>query len=158
MGKNKKPLTKRTQKIAIGLMVLFFLLSAGTAINEVRDYYAFRDSEIIQGEVTDLDDSRAGRKRRYSMDVTVMVHGESMVLDRVPIPRRTLRINGLAVSRSRVAVGDVVSVVAIPDGETYRIALADDVLHVWKDLPILIIVMLTMIGAMVLTAKQKPLS
>ena len=99
----------------------------------IYEYIKFQDGVPVQGTVTNIDRYRSGKHRRWRADITATIEG-IVVKERVTLPRSGIKIGGVSVFASQISDGDTIELLAVPDGDSYDVAVADDVRNPWPEL------------------------
>lgn len=110
-----------------GAAVIFFVALT------IHDYYHFSKGESVQGTVVKVEDHYFRRGRKYYATISVTM-GEKTVDDFFRVSSSKLTVGGLKISGTEIKEGDQIEMLAVPDGDSYDIAIADEIRRSWISL------------------------
>lgn len=126
---------KKTHKNTVTIFLsIFSVVMLGFTVATVDEYFRFRNGVAVDGIVTDMDTSRVGRGgRKYYATIGVTVQGTE-ISERIKLPHGRVVIGGVRISKSDIVIGDTIPMLAVPRGDGYDIAVAEDVRNPWPEL------------------------
>lgn len=115
------------------ILAIFGIAMLGFTAYTIYEYFHYRDGVAVEGIISDVDSYRSGGRRMWRATITATVSNIEVV-ERVRLPSGGLSVGGLRISSSRLKIGDTIGMLAVPEDNTYSLAIAEDVANPWPEL------------------------
>lgn len=138
----------------IAILIVFGMMVVGWAAGLIYDYIRYQDGIPVEGRISDVDSTRSGGRRRWEATVVGKIDGVK-VIERVYLPTSGLSIGGTRISSSRAAIGDTIEMLALRDGDTYSMKIAEVVMNPWKGLFLLFLSLVMIVLSLIVAIKER---